>query len=213
MTVKLTDRPIDKVREEVIDQLIMNYSHEAISLEAFERRLDIATQTQDHQKLMEQVEDLSLTVDDTYTESKKARFTEVVTPVDAPEQESITSVLSANERSGVWEVPKEIKCKSILGSCTIDLTRANFTHPTVRIRLLSLLSDDRIYVPENINVVIRTSNYLGNITTRLDGKPYAGAPTVIIEGYCVLANTEVKVKRMVKQRFMEFAEQLKTMLN
>ncbi|MDN4501755.1 LiaF-related protein [Alteromonadaceae bacterium BrNp21-10] len=213
MAVILTDRPIEKVREEVIDQLIMNYSHEAISLEAFERRLEIATQTQDHQVLMQQVEDLTLSVDESYTESKKQSFNARVTPKEMLEIEEITTILSTNERAGVWDVPKEIKCKSILGSCTIDLTRANFTHPTVRIKLMSLLSDDRIYVPDNINVVIRTSNYLGNISTKLDGKTDPSAPTVIIEGTCILASTVVKVKRTVKQRFMEFAEQLKEMLN
>ncbi len=38
MAVNIEDRPINKVREEVIDQLIMNYSHGELSHEAFERR-------------------------------------------------------------------------------------------------------------------------------------------------------------------------------
>ena len=37
MAVIIQDRPIEKLREEVIDQLIMNYSHGEISLEAFDR--------------------------------------------------------------------------------------------------------------------------------------------------------------------------------
>ena len=38
MSVAIQDRPIESVRQEVIDQLIMNYSHGEISLEAFESR-------------------------------------------------------------------------------------------------------------------------------------------------------------------------------
>ena len=42
MSVKVEDRPIEQVREQVIDQLIYNYSHGVISVDAFERRLDNA---------------------------------------------------------------------------------------------------------------------------------------------------------------------------
>ena len=48
MSVVLEDRPIEQVREEVIDNLIYNYSHGVISAEAFERRLDKAMSTQVH---------------------------------------------------------------------------------------------------------------------------------------------------------------------
>lgn len=70
MTVKLTDRPIETVREETIDQLIMNYSHGRISYEAFERRLDQAMETDQHQVLLDLTEDLDLSVDDNYAASK-----------------------------------------------------------------------------------------------------------------------------------------------
>ncbi|WP_416306275.1 LiaF domain-containing protein [Neptunicella sp. SCSIO 80796] len=213
MAVKLTDRPIEKLREEVIDQLIMNYSHGQISLEAFERRLDIANQSDDHQTLAVQVEDLTLTVDESYTETKNETFSARYTPGDTVEQEQITNILSSNKRGGIWDVPKELKCFSLLGNMVIDLTQARFTHPTVRINLLSVLSDDTIYVPDNVNVILRTSNVLGSTDTTLDGKSDPAAPTVIIEGRCILASTSVKMKRTVKQRFIDFAEQLKTMLN
>ena len=36
-SVKFEDRPLEKVREETIDQLVMNYGHGELSSEAFER--------------------------------------------------------------------------------------------------------------------------------------------------------------------------------
>lgn len=212
MTVTLTDRPIEKVREEVIDQLIMNYSHGQISLAAFERRLDIANQTDDHHLLVKQVEDLTLQVDESYTVSKNESLGTHYTPGNAVEQENITNILSSNKRIGKWDVPKELKCFSLLGNLVLDFSEARFTHPSVRIKLMSLLSDDTIYVPDNINVIMRTSNVLGSTSTKLAGKADPSAPTVIIEGLCILASTNVKMKRTVKQRFVEFAEQLKQML-
>jgi len=42
MSVAPQDRPIDALREETVDQLIMNYGHGKLSRAAFERRLDEA---------------------------------------------------------------------------------------------------------------------------------------------------------------------------
>ena len=63
MSVKIEDRPIEQVREQVIDQLIYNYSHGVISVEAFERRLDDAMAASDNKALMDLVEELTLNTD------------------------------------------------------------------------------------------------------------------------------------------------------
>ena len=66
MPVKIKDRPVNHIREEVIDQLVMNYAHQEITLEAFERRLDRAIDTEDRNVMLEQVADLDLTTDSQY---------------------------------------------------------------------------------------------------------------------------------------------------
>ena len=48
MPVSFQDKPIELLREEVIDQLIMNYGHGQISLQAFEQ-VDQAYELNDHQ--------------------------------------------------------------------------------------------------------------------------------------------------------------------
>ena len=63
MPVKTEDRPLKNIREEVIDQLVMNYAHQEITLEAFEKRLDLAIDTDDRSVLLEQVADLDLATD------------------------------------------------------------------------------------------------------------------------------------------------------
>jgi len=48
MPVTPHDRPIDALREQTVDQLIMNYGHGKLSREAFERRLDEALDSKSH---------------------------------------------------------------------------------------------------------------------------------------------------------------------
>mgnify|MGYP006204827891 CR=1 FL=1 len=72
--VKIEDRPFDQVRQEAIDQLIMNYSHGIISAEAFERRLDIATDAKSHQELIDVVADLTLLPDNQYQQQRQRTY-------------------------------------------------------------------------------------------------------------------------------------------
>ena len=74
MSVKIEDRPIKGIREEVIDQLGMNYAHKEITLEAFEKRLDLAMDTEDRSVLLDQVADLDLTTDNQYEKTKAAKL-------------------------------------------------------------------------------------------------------------------------------------------
>src|SRR6185436_10526365 len=74
MPVTPQDRPIDTLREETVDQLIMNYGHGKLSREAFERRLDEALDTKSHDKLLELTRDLDLKADRQYTAQKKAEL-------------------------------------------------------------------------------------------------------------------------------------------
>jgi hypothetical protein len=74
MPVAYQDKPIELLREEVIDQLIMNYGHGEISLEAFERRLDEAYATGDHDVLHALTSDLTLEADQAYARRKQQQL-------------------------------------------------------------------------------------------------------------------------------------------
>ena len=106
MSVKFEDRPLDKVREETIDQLVMNYGHGELSSEAFERRLDAAMDATEHSQLAALVDDLELKPDTSYDSMKEKQFSPPQYG-EGREQptENVVSILSSNERTGVWTVP------------------------------------------------------------------------------------------------------------
>ena len=167
MPVITEDRPIEKVREEVIDQLTMNYSHGEISLEAFERRLDQAMETDDHQKLLKLTEDLELKVDQQFVEQKQQELGSDPDMGESKDLEYIVEVFSGSDRGGVWNVPKEIRMFSLFSGSDIDLSEAHFSHKTLRIKIFSLFSGTDIYVPENIKVVSNTFCIFGGVDTNL----------------------------------------------
>ena len=211
MTVKLEDRPIEQVKEEVIDVLIHNYSHGIISNEAFERRLDAVIATSSHQEMVDQIQDLDAAPDDTLKKQKEQQFSVNYSQTAAEDTETLLNILGESDRSGVWTVPKEIKVFTILGGSTLDFTNARFTSPNVTVKVVSILGSDKIYVPENVNVLSRAFCILGSSKNKAPSVASAHAPTITIEGVIFLSELSIKIKTTMKENFVAFANKMKTM--
>tara|TARA_R110001592_G_scaffold160851_1_gene393175 strand:+ start:3243 stop:3890 length:648 start_codon:yes stop_codon:yes gene_type:complete len=211
MSVILEDRPTETVRSEVIDQLIMNYSHGELSYEAFERRLDQAMELYCNKELVALAEDLPLTVDKAFVENKKQGLAPNVVLGDTEDVEYMINIFSGNTRSGIWTVPKEVRSFSLFSGTDIDLTDAKFTQNELRIKIFCLFSGNNIYIPENVNVVSKAFCIFGGIDyqTATQANPNIITPTIIIEGVCIFSGIDIKVRRTIKEKFVEMADNLK----
>lgn len=211
MAVDHQDRPINVLREEVIDQLIVNYGREALSLEAFERRLDQALASDDTHELTELVADLELQTDTSYTEQKRK---ELYLDLDydygeTPEVEYAINVFGGSNRAGSWNVPKEIRMLNLFGGGDIDFTEAKFTHPTVRIKILTLFGGANIFVREDISAVSKMISIFGGTDNSAPSSRRSHAPVVIVEGLVLFGGTTIKVKRSIKEVFVDFADRIR----
>lgn len=209
MTVKFEDRPIEQVREETIDQLIYNYSHAIISVEAFERRLDEAMDASDNSTLGKLVSDLELNTDAQYQSEKRAQFTPNYSHDSGEENLQLRCILGSNERSGQWDVPKDIYLTNFLGSIALDFTDAKFNHQHVTVHVNCVLGSDKIYVPEHVNVVSKMFSILGSVENKSPSLNKLQGPTITIEGKVIFGSVNIKVKRTMKEKFVGFANSLK----
>jgi hypothetical protein len=217
MTVTLADRPIETLRSEVIDQLIMNYSHGELSYEAFDRRLDQAMELANHQALLDLTSDLPLAVDKAFVESKKQDLAPNYVTGDADELDTMVNIFSGSTRGGIWTVAKETRYLSIFSGTKIDFTDAQFSQEVVRIKMFSLFSGDTIYVPENVNVVSKAFCIFGGVdniassqvSSSTANRNRLNRPTIIIEGVSIFSGVSIKVRRSMKERFVELADSLK----
>ena len=211
MAVKFEDRPIEQVREQTIDQLVMNYSHGFISAEAFERRLDQAMDATEHAQLAALVEDLELKPDSSYDHMKEQQFSPQYGEGRVEPTENVISILSSNERTGVWTVPSQITIYSLLGSAVLDFTDAIFRQPDVTVKIVGGLSSLEIFVPEQVTLSTNVFNILGSTENKAPSLGHLKqAPHIRIEGIQVLGSVEIKVKRTMKEKFVAFANSLKS---
>lgn len=209
MSVKLEDRPIEQVREESIDKLIVNYSHGVISSDAFERRLDQLMKSEVHQELVDVVADLEMDADSKYQSTKREQFAPNYAEPSSDETLELNCVLASVERSGQWSVPKKIRVLNVLGSVNLDFTDAIFHHQNVTIEVFSFLASDEIYVPENVNVTSKTYSILSSVENKAPSIAHRQAPNITVQGKSVLGSLEIKIKRTIKEKFLAFAEQMK----
>lgn len=211
MPVENRDRPINVVREEVIDQLIVNYGHEELSLEAFERRLDQALASDNAEELSELVADLELKADKSYKDQKHE---ELNLNLDydygaTRDIEYAVNIFGGSNRSGTWNVPKEIRMFNVFGGGEIDFTDARFTHPSVRIKVLTLFGGATIYVREDINTVSKVVSVFGGTDNSAPSSRSSHAPIVIVEGLVMFGGTDIKIKRSIKEIFIDFADRIR----
>lgn len=213
MSVAIKDRPIESIREEVIDQLIMNYSHGELSLEAFESRLDLAMDSSDGVEVKALTDDLPLSVNTDYQDKKKHALGTHYQHGEGKSSEKITNILSSNKRGGVWHVPKEIIIFNLLGDNIIDFTQARFINPNVSIKLKCTLGNVKILVPEDVNVHVGVDCIVGSINNLSNADIVNDAPSLTIEGKVTLGNLDIKMQRPMKEKWLRFADSLKALFN
>jgi hypothetical protein len=216
MPVTPSDRPIDSLREETVDQLIMNYGHGKLSREAFERRLDQALDTKSHERLLELTKDLDLKIDRTYAAQKKAELGIRVDPSAANglgDAEHIINVFAGNNRKGAWDVPRHIRIFNLFGGAELDFTDARFASETTYITVLCLFGGVNLRVRDGMRSISKTVCIFGGVDNRSGTTADPNAPLLIVEGLCLFGGVDIRVKKTPKQRLTEFADTLRTLFN
>jgi hypothetical protein len=214
MPVTPQDRPIEALREETIDQLIMNYGHGKLSREAFERRLDEALEAKSHERLLELTRDLDLEADRQYTARKKAELGVRVDPSAAyrtDEVDTVVNVFAGNERRGVWDVPRALRLINVFGGTELDFTDARFTADTTYITVFCLFGGVHIRVRDGMRTISKAVSVFGGVTNRGGTTSDPNAPLLVIEGVCLFGGVDIRVKKTPRQRLTEFADQLRAL--
>jgi hypothetical protein len=216
MPVTPNDRPLDALREETVDQLIMNYGHGKLSREAFERRLDEAMETKSHDRLVELTRDLDLKTDRQYTSQKKAELGIRVDPTAAnrvDEADFIINVFAGNNRRGAWDVPRSIRMINVFGGAELDFSDARFTAETTYITVFCLFGGVHLRVRDGMRTVSKTLCIFGGVDNRSGSTVDPNAPLLVVEGLCLFGGVDIRVKKTPKQRLTEFADTLRSMFD
>lgn len=111
-----------------------------------------------------------------------------------PERAGTVSFLGNQTRQGEWILPRLFRAVSVLGSITIDLTRARIAAGTSEIEVRCVFGNIEILVPPELRVECDGSTLAGNFESNTRVHQYShDAPLVRIAGTAIMGNVEVKV--------------------
>lgn len=207
------DRPIEAVREEVIDQLIMNYGHGQLSLDAFERRLEQAYDSSQHIDLANLTADLNMNVDNAYIEKKREDLGANYNTSGQHDTDYIVHIFGGGDRKGQWTAAKEIVVINIFGGGDLDFTDATFSNPTTKIKMCCIFGGSNIYVPNDVNVVTRAVCLFGGMDSRGNTIANKDAPTIVVEGLVLFGGVAIKTRTVLRERMMQFADGFRNMFS
>jgi hypothetical protein len=213
MPVTPNDRPIETLREETVDQLIMNYGHGKLSRDAFERRLDEALDTKSHDKLLELTRDLDLKADRQYAAQKKEELGIRVDPgtMGSDDAEYMINVFGGTTRKGAWHVPRMIRIVNIFGGTDLDFTEAVFSASTTYITTFCLFGGVDVRVREGLRSVSKAVCIFGGVDNRGPSTADPNSPLIVVEGLVLFGGIDIKLKKTPKQHLQDFANQLRAM--
>ena len=213
MPVNPIDRPIAALREETIDQLIVNYSHGELSLEAFERRLGQALDAETHEALLSLTEDLDLNVDKAFREKRRRELGFQMDAGDVKDVDYMVSIFGGTKRGSAWSVPKELWMINIFGGTELDFSEAQFSSQTTHIMVFCLFGGADLCVPAGVNTISKAICIFGGIDDRVPSSDAIDAPTLILEGFMLFGGISIKVKKAFRKRLLKFADTVKDMFS
>ena len=97
-----------------------------------------------------------------------------------------------------------------MGEAVLDFTDAIFQHQHITIKLNCILGSSKVYIPENVNVVCKSYCIISSIENKAPSMASRQAPIITIEGKVVLGSLNVEIKRTIKEKFIAFANNLKS---
>tara|TARA_Y100001960_G_scaffold52393_2_gene53445 strand:- start:8544 stop:8882 length:339 start_codon:yes stop_codon:yes gene_type:complete len=100
-----------------------------------------------------------------------------------------------------------------MGGTDIDFTDAEFRAQNITVKVLCVMGGVDIKVPENVNVVTKAFCVMGGLDNNTPSIADRQAPTITVEGFVLMGGVDIDIKRTMKEKFVAFANQMKSMFS
>lgn len=136
--------------------------------------------------------------------AQKSFLSSLLAPADTADSPDLYSVLGEVSKDGHWVCPASAQVLVICGEADINLVDAQVTSMHTTIRIMSIMGEVTIVVPEEFRVINNVSSFMGS--AKLSDSRHTismsslddNSPTLTITGTALLS--EVKIKRVKPKR-------------
>lgn len=186
-------------RDQVIEALSNHFANDALTVEEFEERLELAHQATAPEQLDQLLADLEV-VETAEPEPESQALAVMEKPalptVARTESKKIKSILSSVRRDGEWRVPETLRVLSVLGDVKIDFREVHLPPGKTEVFARSILGSVEILVPPTLAVECEGSAILGEFQEmhRAPSQPDPDAPLLVISGSAVLGELKIETR-------------------
>ncbi len=192
--------PIARLRERIIGQLTLNYAHDNIDVDEFERRLARAHESDNRDSLKSLIRDLPVLRDDSAAESAGSDSPVAWNRGKVKKDDTMIAVMGGVERGGAWTPARYTKIFAMMGGVDLDFTDAKFPPGTSELDIFCLMGGVEMIVPEGVNVEMSGIPIMGGFEDKVGHSGYEGGPTLRIRGVALMGGVEVKPPKRKKGR-------------
>lgn len=182
--------PVGAVRERVIQTLTEAFANDVLTVAELEERLEKAYRAGTAEEALALIAGLS---------QKSSPNSGALVGASDPEmmvahRERFLSIMSSQNRRGVWTVPRQMDIVGVFSDTTIDLTQATLPRDIIDLHVNIVFASMTIVVPPGFYVANRVGAFAANVESEpaLELAPMKpGSPVVRITGNCVFGNLEI----------------------
>lgn len=192
--------PFGDARQATIDALCEHFANDVMTVEEFERRIDVAHRATSLDELNGLLRDLpggsAPALSDGATGASVAPRYSVTSAANVKERELVVAVLGGSSRKGRWAPARSNLAIAVCGGAELDFREAAMGPGVTDLRVFALWGGVEIIVPPGLNVESHGIALLGGFEQSGDTlhHPDPSAPTLRISGVAVMGGVDVKVR-------------------
>ena len=184
-------------REVVIDALSKHFANDALDMDEFEQRVDLAHRVTSVGELDELLKDLDpAEVQPSQSMVPRAEAPQGAIAAPVKKARRVLSILGGIQRRGTWRVPKKLRVIAVMGGVDLDFREAEFGPGVTEVKVTSVIGGVAIIVPPHLRVECDGRAILG-VFEGMDsgtGERDVDAPLLRITGSAILGAVETSTR-------------------
>ena len=188
---------LEGAREEVGRVLSDHFAEDRISVEEFERRLELTFKATTVDAVRAQLVGIPADApgDDMEPYSSPAAAVDLRT--DRKASKNLLALMSGIVRRGRWNVPKQLNVVAVMGGVELDMHEARMGPGETTISVFAFMGGVEIKIPPNVRVECEGTAFMGGFDDRTSepSDPHPNAPVLRITGFAFMGGVEVKVSK------------------
>ena len=198
-------------RELAVARLCEHFAQDQLTLEEFERRVDVAQRTHDPSQLAALLKDLAPLAPSPAAATAPAPVRRAPPPAaDRREHGMLLALMGGVERRGAWRPAADTYVLAVMGGAELDFRDVALPAGVTEVTVFAIMGGVEITVPPDLAVDASGFAIMGGFAhTSPPANPSPDAPRLRITGFALMGAVEIDVrlpgesKKQAKQRLRQ----------